>query len=176
MLSPEQIRIINEELSKETAAEFVRTVLNTYANTVDKTSELLEYIPKIANQQLQMKQEQISRYSLATDLMIADRYSHPGKYKDNDSHGRFCTLFYTCKAHFPFGNANNDSVAGKSFFNEFVEMLKKKKRFNMNDEDDWDWIYSTAGGADWLESVIKQNIDNEFVKPKDKPFRKYRPI
>ena len=176
MLSPEQIQIINKELSKETASEFVRMLLFTYANTVDKAGELLEYIPKIANKQLQMKQEQVSRYSLAMDLMIADRHSHPGKYKENDSNGRFCTLFYTCKAHFLNGNAENDSIAGKSFFNEFIEMLKIKKEFNYMDVSDWDWIYSTAGGADWLESVIKQNIDTGFVKPKDKPFRSYRPI
>ena len=30
-------------------------------------------------------------------------------------------------------------------------------------EKDWEWIYTTAGGADWLESVIKQNIDSKFV-------------
>ena len=56
---------------------------------------------------------------------------------------------------------------GKAFFNEFVEMLKEKKEFDYTNEKDWEWIYTTAGGADWLESVIKQNIDNEFVRPKN---------
>ena len=176
MLSFEQHQIIKEQLSKETASEFVRQMLVEYADTVDRTSELISYIPKIADKQLQLKQEKIIQYSWATDLMIGDRYSHPGKYTKSDAHGKFCTLFYTCKAHFPFGNADKDSVAGKAFFNEFVDMLKEKKEFNYTDEDDWNWIYSTAGGADWLESVVKQNIDNEFVKPKDKTCRAGRVI
>lgn len=167
MLSLEQYQIIKEQLSKETASEFVRAILISYADTVDKISELLNYIPQIADKQLQMKQEKINQYSWATDLIIADRYSHPGKYTKKDSHGRFCTLFYTCRVHFPLGNADNDSIAGKSFFNEFVDMLKEKKEFDYTNEDDWNWIYSTASGADWLEGVIKQNIDNEFVKPKN---------
>lgn len=168
MLNLEQYQIIKEQLSKETASEFVRTMLMLYTDTVDKTSELLNYIPQIADKQLRMKQEKINQYSWATDLIIGDRYSHPGKYTKTDSNGRFCTLFYTCKVHFPLGNADKDSIAGKAFFNEFVDMLKEKKAFNYSDENDWDWIYSTAGGADWLESVINQNIDNTFVKPKNR--------
>mgnify|MGYP003312126579 CR=1 FL=1 len=42
---------------------------------------------------------------------------------------------------------------------------------NYTSEKDWEWIYSTAGGADWLESVIKQHVDSEFVKPEDKVTR-----
>lgn len=168
MLNLEQYQIIKDQLSKETASEFVKQILVEYADTVAKTSELLSYIPQIADKQLQIKQEKIIQYSWATDLMIGDRYSHPGKYTKKDSHGRFCTLFYTCKAHFSPGNADKDSIAGKAFFDEFIDMLKEKKEFDYTCEDDWHWIYSTAGGADWLESVIKQNIDNEFVKPKDK--------
>lgn len=53
------------------------------------------------------------------------------------------------------------------FLDEFVEILKEKKEFDYTNEEDWEWIYTTAGGADWLESVIKQNIDSEFVKPKN---------
>lgn len=171
MLSYEQHQIIKEQLSKETASEFVKVMLNEYANTVDKTSELLGYIPKIAEKQLQMKQEKITQYSCATDLMIGDRYSHPGKYTKNDAHGRFCVLFYTCQVHFPFGNAEKDSIAGKAFFDEFVDMLKTKMAFDYTKYEDWEWVYSIAGGADWLENVIKQNIETDFVKPKDKSFR-----
>lgn len=171
MLSLEQYQIIKEQLSKETASEFVREIIDSYSSTVNNASELLSYIPQIANKQLQIKQEKINQYSWATDCIIADRYSHPGKYTKKDIHGKFCTLFYTCKVHFPIGNADKDSIAGKSFFNEFVDMLKNKIEFDYTSEDDWDWIYSIAGGADWLESVINQNIDNKFVKPKDKIFR-----
>lgn len=172
MLSLEQYQIIKEQLSKETASEFVREIINSYASTVNKTSELLSYIPQLANKQLQMKQEKINQYSWAMDILIADRYSHPGKYTKKDTRERFCTLFYTCKAHFSTGNADRHSIAEKSFFNEFIDMLKEKKEFDYTNENDWDWIYSIAGGADWLESVIKQNIDDDFVKPKDKQIDK----
>ena len=53
-------------------------------------------------------------------------------------------------------------------------MLKAKKEFDYTKYEDWDWVYSIAGGSDWLENVIKQNIDNDFVKPKDKTNRPYR--
>lgn len=168
MLSLEQYQIIKEELSKDTASEFVRVMLSSYANTIDKTSELLNYIPKIADRQLKFKQEKINQYSWSTDLLISDQYLHPNKYEKNELNTRFCTLFYTCKAHFFMGNAENESVAGKTFFDEFVDMLKNKKGFNYTDEKDWNWIYTTAGGSNWLENVIKQNIDSEFVKPQNK--------
>lgn len=165
MLSMEQYKIIDEQLSKENASEFVKTLLVKYGNSVETISELLSYIPKLAEKQLTIKQKRITQYSWGMDLMIGDRYTHPGKYKKDDVHGRFVTLLYTCKAHFVNSNAEHDSVAGKAFFNEFVEMLKEKKEFDYTSEKDWEWIYTTAGGADWLESVIKQNIDEEFVKP-----------
>lgn len=165
MLDLEQYKIIKEQLSKDNVSEFVKEMLALYANTTDRTRELLSYIPQIADKQLQMKQERINQYSLATDFIIADRYSHPGKYTKKDLHGKFCTLFFICKAHFTLGNADSGSIAGKAFFNEFVDMLKEKKEFDYTDKDDWKWVYSIADGADWLESVIKQNIDNEFVKP-----------
>lgn len=167
MLSIEQYKIIEEQLSKESATEFVKTLISRYANSIENVGELLNYIPKLAEKQLKMKQVRINQYSWGMDLMIGDRYSHPGKYTKGDTHGRFCTLLYTRKAHFINGNAEHSSVAGKAFFNEFVEMLKDKKEFDYTDEKDWEWIYTSAGGADWLESVIKQNIDSEFVKPKN---------
>jgi hypothetical protein len=168
MLTSEQYQIIKEQLSKDNASDFVKELLIMYANSVEKTSELISYISLLADKQLQMKQDKIIRYSWATDLLIADRYSNPGKYvTKNDSRNRFCVLFYTCKAHFSLGNAENDSIAGKAFFNEFVGMLVEKKEFDYTNPEDWKWIYTTAGGADWLESVIKQHIDKEFVKPKE---------
>ncbi len=171
MLSIEQEIIINEQLSKETSSEFVKTLINRYANTVENVSELLGYIPTLAEKQLKMKQSYINQYSCGMDLMIADRYTHPCKYKKDEAHMRFCTLYYVCKAHFKNGNAEHDGVACKTFFNEFVEMLKEKKGFDYTDDKDWDWIYSVAGGAEWLEGVIKYYIDPEFVKPNNKNMR-----
>lgn len=167
MLSMEQYKIIEEQLAKENASEFVKTLLVKYGNTVKTIGELLNYIPKLAEKQLEIKQKRINQYSWGMDLMIGDRYMHPGKYKKDDVHGRFVMLFFTCKAHFANGNAEHDSKAGKAFFDEFVETLKDKKEFDYTNEKDWEWIYTTAGGTDWLESVIKQNIDSEFNKPKN---------
>lgn len=167
MLSMDQYKIIEKQLSKENAAEFVKTLLAKYGNTVETIGELLNYIPKLAEKQLEIKQKKINQYSWGMDLMIGDRYTHHGKYKKSDTHNRFVMLLYTCKAHFVSGNTEHSSVAGKAFFNEFVDILKEKKEFDYTSEKDWEWIYTTAGGADWLESVIKQNIDSEFVKPKN---------
>lgn len=167
MLSIEQYKIIEEQLSKENSSEFVKTLLAQYGNTVETIGELLSYIPKLAERQLKIKQKRINQYSWGMDLMIGDRYMHHGKYKKNDAHGRFVTLFFTCKAHFINGNAEHDSKAGQAFFNELIEMLQEKKEFDYTSETDWEWIYTTAGGADWLENVIKQNIDSEFMKPKN---------
>ena len=167
MLSVEQYEIIEEQLSKDNATEFVKVLIKQYANSVETVGELLNYIPKLAERQLNMKQKRINQYSWGMDLMIGDRFNHPGKYKRDDIHGKFVTLLYTCKAHFINGNVDHGSVAGKAFFNEFVELLKDKKEFDYTNEKDWEWIYTTAGGADWLESVIKQNIESEFVKPKN---------
>ena len=110
MLSIEQYRIVQEQLSKENASEFVKALINEYANTIEKTSELLSYIPKLAEKQLQMKQTSINQYSWATDLLIGDRYMHPHKYKKNEKNHQFCVLLYTCKAHFKNGNAENGMI------------------------------------------------------------------
>lgn len=167
MLSMEQYKIIYEQLAKENASEFVKMLLVKYGNTVETIGELLDYIPKLAKKQLKIKQKRINQYSWGMDLIIGDRYTHPGKYKKSDIHNRFVMLLYTCKAHFVSGNTEHSSVSGKAFLDEFVEILKEKTEFDYTNEEDWEWIYTTAGGADWLESVIKQNIDSEFVKPKN---------
>ena len=171
MLSIDQYQIIEEQLSKETAKEFVKSLLAKYADDIENISDLLSYIPKLAEKQLNIKQKQINQYSWAADMMIGDRYMHPYKYKKNESNNRFCMLLYTCKAHFKNGNAEHSSVAGKTFFDEFIEMLKNKTEFNYENDEDWEWIYSTAGCADWLESVIRQNIDSGFVKPDNNKYR-----
>lgn len=178
MLSMEQYKIIEEQLAEENASEFVKTLLAKYGNTAETIGELLNYIPKLAEKQLKIKQKRINQYSWGMDLMIGDRYNHPGKYKKSDTHNRFVMLLYTCKAHFVSGNTEHSSISGKEYFDEFVEMLKEKKEFDFTSEKDWEWIYTTAGGADWLESVIKQNINSEFVKPKNTKItcRSYRDV
>ena len=79
---------------------------------------------------MEIKQKRINQYTWGMDLIIGDRYTHPGKYKKSDTHNRFVMLLYTCKAHFKNGNTENSSVSGKAFFNEFVELLKEKKEFD----------------------------------------------
>lgn len=165
VLSSEQEQIIIDQLSKENASEFVKKLIRSYAVSVENISELLSYIPELAGKQLAIKETVIHQYSWATDLLITDRYFHPHKYKKNDECNQFCTLLYTCMVHFKNGNADGQSEACKQFFNEFIEMLKAKKEFDYTNKEDWDWVYNTAVCADWLENVIKQNIDSEFAKP-----------
>lgn len=165
MLSIEQKKIIDEQISKENASEFVKTLIYRYGNTVEAIGELLNYIPKLTETQLKIKEKQIGQYSVATNLMMGDRYKHPIKYKKEQEHIRFITLFYTCKVHFCNVNVESGSLAEKAFFDEFVGILKGKKGFDYTSKEDWEWIYTTAGGADWLESVIVQNIDEKFAKP-----------
>lgn len=165
MLSLEQYQIIKNELSKETAKEFVKTLLDMYANNVENISDLLSYIPRLAEKQLTIKQDIINQYSWSTDLLISDRYLHPHKYKKYEGDNRFYILLYTCKAHFKSGNASCQSKSCETFFNEFIEILKEKKEFDYTNKEDWEWIYTSAGCADWLEKVIQQNIDSKFVKP-----------
>ena len=100
MLSLEQYQILKNELTKETAKEFVKTLLDMYANNVENVSDLLSYIPQLAEKQLAIKQTIINQYSWSTDLLISDRHLHPHKYKKNEGNNQFCTLLYTCKAHF----------------------------------------------------------------------------
>ena len=127
MLSMEQYKIIDEQLAKENASEFVKMLLVKYGNTVETIGELLDYIPKLAKKQLEIKQKRINQYSWGMDLMINDRYAHHGKYKKSDNHNRFVMLLYTCKAHFVSGNTEHSSISGKAFLDEFVELLKEKK-------------------------------------------------
>lgn len=166
MLSLEQYQIIEDQLSKETAKEFVKTLVWQYANTEDNISDLLQYIPKLAERQLQIKQKRINQYSWATDLLIGDRYNNPRTYKKSRENGRFCMLLYVCQAHFKNGNAKHDSISGKAFFDELIQMLKDKKVFDYTKTKDWDWVYTVAMCPDWLESVIQQNIDEKFIQPK----------
>ena len=57
-----------------------------------------------------------------------------------------------------------------------IEILKEKKEFDYTKKEDWEWMYTSAGCADWLEKVIQQNIDSEFVKPECMLRRKYGAI
>ncbi len=103
MLSMEQYKIIEDQLKKENASEFVKMLLVKYGNTVETIGELLNYIPKLAQKQLEIKQKRINRYSCGMDLMIGDRYVHHEKYKKSNIHNKFVMLLYACKAHFISG-------------------------------------------------------------------------
>ena len=95
MLSLEQYQIIKNELTKETAKEFVKTLLDMYANNVENVSDLLSYIPQLAEKQLAIKQTVINQYSWSTDLLISDRHLHPHKYKKNEGNNRSIVIYST---------------------------------------------------------------------------------
>ena len=78
MLSLEQEKIIYEQLQMENASEFVRTIILRYSNTTQHMSELLELIPKIAENGIKERQKIINDYAaFGLDLLIGERYMYP---------------------------------------------------------------------------------------------------
>lgn len=177
MLSPEQSDIIKEQLQQENAHEFVEALIMGYASDTNRIRELLALIPKLADQQLQIKQKQIQEYAWAFDLLLSERIRYPipqrkSKSKKKDD-ADFPTLLYGCKAHFPGGNCDGGCQAEKEFFTEFVEMAKNKVGFDYESKDDWEWICNTANCREWMLTVIKRYIDADFVEPEVR-IRSYR--
>lgn len=165
MLTPEQYDIINSELSKDNSVEFVKVLLDSFSNNIKNINILLEYIPKLANKILEIKDNDINKYSWAVNMLIADRNLHPHKYKKDEENSRFCVLLYTCNSHFKHGKIEGHSKASALLFNEFIDMLKEKDVFDYTDESEWGWVKNSACCDEWLESVIQQNIDSTFTKP-----------
>lgn len=172
MLSFEQMNIINEQLNQDNAHEFVEMLIMGYATDVQRISELLSLIPKIADKQLKIKQKRIQEYAWAYDLLLGERCRYPIPKRKSKSkkeyNPNFPTLLYGCKAHFPNGNCDGRSQADKEFFTEFIETVKNKIGFDYEDKEDWGWICNTADCREWMLKVIKQNIDSEFVEPEAK--------
>ena len=169
MLSFEQMNIINEQLQQENAHEFIEKIIMCYATVMERISELLSLIPKIADKQLKIKQERIQDYAWAYDLLLGERYRYPipkrkSKIK-KEYNSDFPTLLYGCKAHFPNGNCNGGSQADKEFFEEFIEIVRNRIDFDYESKDDWEWICNVANCRAWMLEVIRQNIDSKFVEP-----------
>lgn len=166
MLSPEQIEIIDDQIARDNAAEFVHHLIISYCTSTDRMSELLQLIPKIAEKGIQERQNRINEYYLATELLIGERSIYPiskRKPKHKKSYvPDFSIMLYVSKAYFPNGNCEKGSQADKEFFHEFIEMLKIKNGFDYTDKKDWEWAISIANCKDWLLSIIHQNIDSEF--------------
>lgn len=169
MIGLDQILLVEKLLSSENVDELIKYIILKYADSTDKISTLLKLIPDLAANQLDIKQRTINQYAWSTDLLIGNRHVK-NKGKRMSKEAKFPMLLYTCKVHFPTGNSEKQSISCKEFFQEFIDILKEKndKVFNYESEDDWNWIYTSACCADWLESVIKQNIDENFVKPENK--------
>lgn len=170
MISYEQRKIINEQLSTENALDFVKTMILCYCQTASEVTELLEFIPKIAEKGLKDKQEKINQYCWATELLLGERHMYPipkRKSKSKKAYNPdFPTLLYVGKAHFPNGNCDGGSQAEKEFWHEFIDCLMRKQGFDYTDADNWKWIKTTANCEKWFLSVIRQNIDKDFVAPK----------
>jgi hypothetical protein len=173
MLSFEQLLIISKQLKKENAREFVTSLIMAYITDVNKASDLLEIIPEISKKQLSIIQSKVNDYYIATTLLLGERCRYPIQYRKNkkgkDYNPDFATLLYVCKAYFPNGNCDRGSQADKEFFAEFINTVSNKVGFDFNNKDDWEWICNVAQCRDWMISVIKQNIDSEFVEPEIEP-------
>lgn len=169
MLTAEQMNIIYNELSKSTADEFVRCLLDKYGDNLENLSKLLSYIPKLADKSLNIKQREINRYNWSTDLLLAERYHYPPnkrKVRKNSSFNPdFPTLLYTCLSHINPDTIDGQSIAVKTFFDEFVDAIKNKRGFDYENEDEWEWLVGIANGGELVTQVIKVYIDKDFVPP-----------
>lgn len=150
-LDPKQLSIISEQLQKENITEFIETILIEYANDVKRTSYLLALIPAIAEKQLKIKNEEVIEHALATNLLLGTT--------DKNKNIDFPTLMYTCKAVFPNGNCSGASVYGARFFQKFIDAIKNKKGWDYESEAGWKWIRDISNCEEWMQSVIKQNLD-----------------
>lgn len=166
MLDFEQAKIIKEQIEKENASEFVRTLIALYCTNTSRVMELLELIPNIAEKGIKERQERINEYYLGMELLIGERCRYPIPQRKSkskkDYNPDFPTLLYVAKAYFPNGNCDRGSQADKEFFTEFIQTIKDKMGFDYENADDWKWIDDTANCKDWFLSVIIQNVDSEF--------------
>lgn len=169
MLTAEQKNIIHEELLKSTADEFVRYLLDTYSNELENLSQLLAYIPKLADKSLNIKQREINRYNWSTDLLLAERYNYPVSKrkarKNSENNPTFPILLYTCLSHINPDTLNGRSIAVKAFFEEFVDALANKRGFDYNKESDWEWLDGIANGSQLVAWTIRTYINKDFVPP-----------
>jgi hypothetical protein len=155
-LSITQNSIISDQLQKENISEFVETLLLQYANDVTRTSNLLSLIPKIVDKQLRITKNEVIDYSFATNLLIGE-CTKKGKVD-------FQTMLHTSKVCFPEGNCEGACPAGKEFFQKFVDAIKNKKGFDYESEDDWYFICKIVECEEWMLSVIRQNVDENYRK------------
>ena len=169
MLTAEQMNIIYNELSKSTADEFVRCLLDAYSNDLENLSKLLSYIPKLADKSLNIKQREINRYSWSMDLLLTERYHYPPRNrktrKNSKNSPEFPLLLYTCLSHINPDYIDRQSVGVKAFFEEFVDALANKRGFDYNKDSDWKWLDGVANGSQLVTWTIRTYIDKDFVPP-----------
>lgn len=171
MLSLKQSNIIKEQLQQENAREFVENLIMNYATDTNRIRELLTLIPRIADQQLQIKKEQVQEYAFAYDLLLGERLKYKSKNKRYSPD--FPILLYGCKAHFPSGTCGDSCHVDRAFFSEFLDVVRNKVGFDYENKDDWEWICNTADCREWMLKVIKQHIDADFVEPEVRIRRRY---
>jgi len=166
-LTIEQMSIINAQLKSENVKEIVETLILAYANDLNRTSYLLALIPKIAAKQLQIKDKRIVEFSVACDCLLGERHAYltPKMKIKNFAKIDFATLLQVCIARFPNGNCNGASTSQQVFFQEFIDAIKNKIGFHYDDAGDWDWLCNCIQCREWMISVIKQNINNDFKEP-----------
>lgn len=172
MLSPEQSKIIKEQLQQENVYEFVENLIMGYTTDTSRTGKLLTLIPKIADRQLQIKKKEVQDYVCAYNLLLGERLRCKSK-SNKVGKPDFITLLYGCKAHFPNGSGDGGSQIEQKFFSEFIETVKRKVGFDYENKDDWGWICNTADCREWMLAVIKQHVNADFVEP-DVRIRSYR--
>lgn len=164
-LTVAQMSIINAQLRSENVNEIVETLILAYANDLNRTSDLLALIPRIASNQLRIKDKRIVEFSVACDCLLGERLTYPLNKRKCYQKVDFPTLLYGCIARFPYGNCNGASTSQQAFFQEFIDAINNKTGFDYESVDDWHWICNIAECREWMISVIKQNINEDFIEP-----------
>lgn len=164
MLSFKEIALIRDIVQRDNAKEIVEQLLFAYGSSVENINHLLGLIPAMAKAQLEYKQVKINQYAFAADLLIADRDAN-NRIKNKKEY-LFPVMLHTCRVHFEHGNAEMQSESCKKFFDDFVEIIREKnpKVFDYTNPEKWEWL-RMIGAADYMESVIIQNIDADFKQP-----------
>lgn len=148
MLSYKHEQMINEILKDEYAEEIVLALTNRFAARSPKNCRtLIKNNDRIADKMMQLQQEETNKASEAVFWAISQK-----AFNRNDSPVYFASMVPVCKVLFPTGTAENESVALRKYFREFVKLLHNPKVFDIKRDRSW---AEQLGYLDYLDLVMK---------------------
>lgn len=149
MLSYKQESMIREILQGWYAEEFTLTLMNEFAEqSPDNCHTLIRSIDRLAYKMMELQQKETSSALHAAFMVIAQRAFNKKDYKTY-----FASMVPICKALFPSGTAEGESLAHQKYFDEFVKLLQDPKAFDIKRDKSWTEQY---GYLDYLMLVMKK--------------------